>query len=282
MRTVISFALAVLALWGYTLASTSNAQTPTTQWVNFYSSNTTLAGQPVSAGALIQAFDPSGVVCGSYTVNILGSYGFLACYIDDLTTPEDEGVVPGDTVSFRINGIAAGQFALPTAIQNGDRFRVDLVAGSTVPEPETALGTCIDGHEPDNSMRQARAITGPEVRTFLSENEYIDEDWVRFEARADWVYQITAYSGPPWTVADPYLRLYDAGSTFIAENDNYLWSNGAEIWWWNNGPNQTMYVQASEATNNFGCLYYTLRVVPWSPSAFHERFGSSADFLVNR
>lgn len=115
------------------------AQTPTPEWVNFYSANTTLNGQPVPVGSVVEAFDPDGVLCGRFVVTTPGSYGFMPCYLDDLNTPEDEGIRPGDTVHFTIDGLPAGSFTLPLEFSNGDVFEVDLAAVTppVIPEPMT-------------------------------------------------------------------------------------------------------------------------------------------------
>ncbi len=74
-------------------------------------------------------------------------------------------------------------------------------------------------------------------------------------------------------VTDPYLRLFDLSGRQLAENDNY-WSEDAEIWWWNSGSDQIVFVEASEANGEDGCGFaYTLEVVPWSPEEFRSRFG---------
>lgn len=143
MNKVRAFVVAVMVFGAIMFASTVSAQTPTTEWVNFYSSNTTLDGTPVPVGAVVTAYDPSGVLCGQKVVSQAGSYGFLACYFDDPNTSENEGITTGDKVTFRINGSAAGEFQLPSSIQNGDRFEVNLAAGARlsrpkqIPEPAT-------------------------------------------------------------------------------------------------------------------------------------------------
>jgi hypothetical protein len=136
----LKFIPVIAILLSLFLAATAGAQTPTPEWVNFYSSNSTLDGQPVPVGAVITAYDPSGVLCGRFTVTTAGSYGFMPCYLDDLNTPVDEGIRPGDVVRFKIDGFDAGQFQVPTTINNGDRFEVNLVAVSApvpIPEPAT-------------------------------------------------------------------------------------------------------------------------------------------------
>jgi uncharacterized Zn-binding protein involved in type VI secretion len=104
--------------------------TPTNEWVNFYSQNTTLNGQPVPAGAVIGAYDPQGVKCGEFAVSDVGWYGVMPVYRDDPDTPGDEGALPGDTISFRINGIPAATLGPDAAIWtgNGDLKQVNLRA----------------------------------------------------------------------------------------------------------------------------------------------------------
>jgi hypothetical protein len=65
-----------------------------------------LDGQPVPVGTIITAYDPNGVLCGSYTVTDTGQF-VISCIGDDPGTPEDEGAVPGDTITFSMNGLLA-------------------------------------------------------------------------------------------------------------------------------------------------------------------------------
>ncbi len=111
---------------------------PGPEWVNFYSANTTFLSQPVQVDAVIAAFDPQGVQCGQYTVTVKGKYGYLPCYRDDETTPEDDGADPGDVISFTINGLPATPVPISfngtpispsttiTWTHHGDRWEVDL------------------------------------------------------------------------------------------------------------------------------------------------------------
>ena len=93
-RTMVLTGLLVLVL---TLADgpTQVSSHPAPEWVNFLSANTTFLGEPVPVDAVIVAFDPQGVQCGEFTVVEEGKYGFLPCYRDDDTTPEDDGADPG-------------------------------------------------------------------------------------------------------------------------------------------------------------------------------------------
>jgi len=126
-QTIALISLLVLAL---TLAHGSARASNSPEWVNFFSSNTTFLGQPVQVGAVVVAFDPDGVQCGEFTVDVEGQYGFLACYRDDDTTPEDDGADPGDVISFTINGLPAVAVGPddPIWTSNGDLLEVNLGA----------------------------------------------------------------------------------------------------------------------------------------------------------
>jgi len=81
---------------------------PTNVWMDCFSQASTVNGQAVPIGALVQAYDPQGVLCGEYRVQTAGWYGYLHVYGDDATTTGiDEGAVNGDTITFRIEGLAA-------------------------------------------------------------------------------------------------------------------------------------------------------------------------------
>ncbi len=106
----------------------SSQFTPTNEWVNFFSPNTTFEGSPVPVGAVIEAYDPNNVLCGSFTVTTEGQYGFLLVYKDDFTTPDiDEGADPGDTITFYINSTPAIPVnGTPVWTSNGDVIQLDL------------------------------------------------------------------------------------------------------------------------------------------------------------
>jgi hypothetical protein len=82
---------------------------PALEWVNVFSGNATLYGEPVPEGAVVTAHDPQGVQCGMVTVKegMEGSFELLPCYGDVPGTPEDEGLEPGERISFRVNGLPA-------------------------------------------------------------------------------------------------------------------------------------------------------------------------------
>lgn len=127
--------------WGSTPGDVRPARvTPTTQWVIFYSQNTTLDGQPVPVGSIVRAFDPGGQQCGENRVEQAGWYGQMACYADDPTTPGDEGAQPGDRIRFTINDLEATPLGPdePIWTQNAALLRVDLAATSSTPSSPTA------------------------------------------------------------------------------------------------------------------------------------------------
>lgn len=140
--TVTLIALLVwLALAPALTATRSRDVTPTNEWVNLYGPNSTANGQPLQAGAVVAVFDPQGVQCGQFVVSTAGKYGMMPCYRDDAATPGvDEGAVPGDILSFTIDGVAAISQArslngvpvdsdtVVTWTQNLDRWEVDLNA----------------------------------------------------------------------------------------------------------------------------------------------------------
>ncbi|MBC7223649.1 MAG: S8 family serine peptidase, partial [Anaerolineae bacterium] len=79
----------------------------TDQRAIFWGGDSTLDGQPLPVGAVVEAFDPQGVRCGCAVVGAPGAYGPLLVFGDDPTTPEDEGAVAGDTLRFRVQGLPA-------------------------------------------------------------------------------------------------------------------------------------------------------------------------------
>ncbi|MBC8422424.1 MAG: thrombospondin type 3 repeat-containing protein [Chloroflexi bacterium] len=122
---LISVLLLVVML-AYDLPQAGAGNSP--EWVNFFSANTWFLGQPVQVDDVIAAFDPQGVQCGVFTVVEEGNYGYLPCYRDDATTPEDDGADPGDVISFTINGLPAVASGPddPIWTSHGDRREVDL------------------------------------------------------------------------------------------------------------------------------------------------------------
>ena len=106
MIVLISLLMLLLTLLQGSIRA-QNGVIPTSEWVDFFSTNTTFFGQPVPVGAMIAAFDPQGVQCAEATVTVAGQYGVMPCFRDDPTTAEDEGADPGDVISFTIDGLPA-------------------------------------------------------------------------------------------------------------------------------------------------------------------------------
>lgn len=206
MRRLFTFAT-ILVLLGIGSIFTTHANViPTTQWVNFYSSDSTIDNEPLPVGSVVRAYNMAGNQCGEYVVRRTGYYGFLACYIDDPNTPMVEGIRAGEAVRFTVNGLEAGTTAVPATLINGMRIRFDLRAATVL----SVNLSCVDGYENDDVKQRASSITGPEGRTFFSERHGWDQDWGKFNAKANWTYQIRARSPQPLDITHPILRLYDA------------------------------------------------------------------------
>ncbi len=62
----------------------------------------TIAG--AKAGDQVTVYTPRGVLCGEFTLNRDGQYGFLPVYGDDPATAGEDGARRGDILSFRLNG----------------------------------------------------------------------------------------------------------------------------------------------------------------------------------
>ncbi len=131
----------ILAL--FTSSLFANPQAP--EWVDFYG-NVTVNGIAAPIGTVVEAYDPDGVMCGSYTVLSTGIYGFLHANRDDITTTGiDEGANPGDSITLKVNGIVA----TPTVVSgvltwgaNGDQNNVDLaITGQTIAFTAVTLPT---------------------------------------------------------------------------------------------------------------------------------------------
>jgi hypothetical protein len=78
--------------------------TPTYDWADFYGTSLKINGEDAPVGTVVDAYDPDGVHCGTFTVTTPGKYGFLHVYADDPDTAEDEGAREGDVITFKVNG----------------------------------------------------------------------------------------------------------------------------------------------------------------------------------
>lgn len=257
MRTQrILFVTILLMLVSSPIVTAQTPQSPP-RWITFRSTNSKL-----EVGDIIYAYDASGTVCGYAEVSTKNSYS-LSCRMDDFSTEPDEGIAAGEQVTFTINGKPAQPaFVVPTYIYNAQEFELDLQLGSA----ESDQPSCVDGYEPNDERAAANTLTGPEAHTFYSENEGWDQDWAKFEAQANWTYQIKARSWQPFGLTHPVLKLFGSDGTLIAENQLDKWGRGAEIWWWNNTTNQVIYVLVEENEGRYGCRHYNLLLQPFSPA----------------
>ncbi len=77
----------------------------------------------LKAASIITAKDPDNIAIGSFIIKKDGQYGLLSCAGDDSSTPEDEGAVDGDVITFYIDGIKQQSQAIYKA---GDVVKVNL------------------------------------------------------------------------------------------------------------------------------------------------------------
>ncbi|MEE8405383.1 MAG: Ig-like domain-containing protein, partial [candidate division Zixibacteria bacterium] len=103
--------------------------TPVDQWVDYFCDVNTLFGSPLPVGAIVEAQDPQGNICGRQFVIDPGVYRFMPVYRDSTGSAEDEGATTGDNIRFFINGVAAladGNTIYPAEY---DTVRVCLAGG---------------------------------------------------------------------------------------------------------------------------------------------------------
>ena len=104
---------------------------PTSEWVAFYGTASTYNGQDIPDGSVIDAYDSSGIHCGTDTVGITGQYGFVNVYGDD---GYGAGPQAGDPITFYVNNRLAvpGGPDDPVWTANGDRVEVNLSASAVI------------------------------------------------------------------------------------------------------------------------------------------------------
>jgi hypothetical protein len=100
-------------------------------WVDFLGQDeSTLDGEPLLVGAVVRAYDPTGVLAGQATVTLAGWY-LVSVYGDDPQTPDlDEGADAGDRIAFTVDGhpaVSLGPDA-PVWTTSGSRLHVELRA----------------------------------------------------------------------------------------------------------------------------------------------------------
>lgn len=133
-----------------------------------------------------------------------------------------------------------------------------------------------DGYEPDDCPLLAHTLTGPMGFNFCQPG---DEDWAKFKARANMLYQIRAE--PSWNYpTEPHLELFDDG-TLIAQNDHYF-GNDAEVWWWNAGAERMVYIRITELRGRADCgnSAYTLSLHAFADNPYPQAMATSTDTVV--
>lgn len=104
-----------------------------------------------------------------------------------------------------------------------------------------------DGYEPDDCPLLAHVLTGPMLLNFCQPG---DEDWVKFKAQPNIIYQIRAETS--WNYpTEPHMELY-VDNVLTGQNDHYF-NNNAEIWWWNSDTDRTVYVRMTELGGRHDC-----------------------------
>jgi hypothetical protein len=104
--------------------------TSTAAWVNFRGTVRLIDGSLAPVGTIIDAYDPTGLRCGTYYMTTAGQYGPMPVYLDDPLTPQRDGALAGDRITFVVNGrpVAPQGPDEPIWTFNGDIWHVNLHA----------------------------------------------------------------------------------------------------------------------------------------------------------
>ncbi|HEQ99532.1 MAG TPA: T9SS type A sorting domain-containing protein [candidate division Zixibacteria bacterium] len=132
--TLLNSVFLVFALTVSLSAGADDDPTPTDKWINAYGDVCTLNGQPLPIGAIIQAYDQDGILCGKDTVHEAGHYGFMPVYKDDIYTDTVEGASQDEPITLKINGLPTLHLG-PASIywsKNGDPYWVNLSASQNI------------------------------------------------------------------------------------------------------------------------------------------------------
>ncbi|MEW5796952.1 MAG: lectin-like protein [Candidatus Zixiibacteriota bacterium] len=178
---------------------------PTNEWVVAYCHgfNPPIITDPGSV-SILQAFDPTGVLCGQTLVWLDGGF-LMPVYRDDPYTNVDEGCVPGDLIQFKINGESAQPSPPVFWTANGDVFEVcnlgvshcvniplhegwNLVSWNVAFESEIrlALDEIIGCVEVVHSYEQGGLVFDPNLDLFntLTHVDYHHGYWIRMRCDA--------------------------------------------------------------------------------------------------
>ncbi len=94
------------------------ALTGNTNACDYWDAATTFLGSPVRPGDIVEALGANGQVCGREPVVTSGQY-LLHAFGDDPSISGVDGPLPGENLTFRINGIAATLSAAPATMGSG-------------------------------------------------------------------------------------------------------------------------------------------------------------------
>ncbi|MEW5802237.1 MAG: hypothetical protein AB1847_09045 [bacterium] len=83
-------------------------------------------------GSWVYAYDSGGKECGRSLVKKDGLYGVIHIYMDDIETTEKEGIYPGESITFKVDGMVATPDNPEQAVCQGanELKRVDLLVVS--------------------------------------------------------------------------------------------------------------------------------------------------------
>ena len=108
-------------------ANSTDELHPTPWFTDFLGEQSTLGGQPLPVGAVVRAYDPTGVLAGRAEVALSGWY-LMPVYGDDPLTEFDEGAESGDTITFTVDDYPAVPLGPdpPLWVGAGSRVHVEL------------------------------------------------------------------------------------------------------------------------------------------------------------
>ncbi len=133
---------------GPIVVASKNSETPvlnacapgvkaTRHWLNMYSYNLTMNGEPVRAGSQVAAHSLDGTQVGGFTMAEDGTFGFMAVYADDPGTPDVDGVKPGERFYLSVDGVATNETFVWT--RTGDHIEIAASLTGTTSGSDDAL-----------------------------------------------------------------------------------------------------------------------------------------------
>ncbi|MCK4631751.1 MAG: T9SS type A sorting domain-containing protein, partial [candidate division Zixibacteria bacterium] len=134
----------------------------TALWVNVYSRDLMLDGNPVVAGTMVEAYNSDGVKVGGFTIRETGKFGFMSVYGDDRGTGE-AGVGFGEEFTLRVAGVQTEESF--TWTQNGDLVEISNLTskagtGSTLPSDYSLYQNYPNPFNPSTTLSFHLATSG--------------------------------------------------------------------------------------------------------------------------